>query len=60
MSGNCRHSLSHAPPSTAGRLAQRHGSRRVYPALLFAAAALIGVAGHLGGMLVWGADFFRP
>jgi uncharacterized membrane protein len=39
------------------------GSRRalsVYQAVLFASAALIGLAGHLGGMLVWGADFFRP
>ena len=32
----------------------------VYQAVLFAAAALIGVAGHLGGTLVWGADFLRP
>jgi uncharacterized membrane protein len=32
----------------------------VYQAALFAAAALIGAAGHLGGMLVWGVDFLRP
>ena len=32
----------------------------VHRAALFAAAALIGVAGHLGGTLVWGVDFFRP
>jgi len=32
----------------------------VYRAALFAAAALIGLAGHLGGTLVWGADFLRP
>lgn len=32
----------------------------VYRAALFAAAGLIGVAGHIGGMLVWGADFLRP
>jgi uncharacterized membrane protein len=32
----------------------------VYRAGLFAAAALIGVAGHLGGTLVWGANFLRP
>lgn len=31
----------------------------IYHAALFAAAALIGVAGHLGGTLVW-AGFFRP
>jgi uncharacterized membrane protein len=32
----------------------------VYRAALFTAAALIGVAGHLGGTLVWGVDFLRP
>jgi uncharacterized membrane protein len=32
----------------------------VYQVALFGAAALIGVAGHLGGTLVWGADFLRP
>ena len=32
----------------------------VYQASLFAAAALIGLAGHLGAALVWGADFLRP
>ena len=32
----------------------------VYRAALFAAAALIAVAGHLGGTLVWGVDFLRP
>jgi uncharacterized membrane protein len=31
-----------------------------YQAGLFGAAALIGVAGHLGGTLVWGADFLHP
>jgi uncharacterized membrane protein len=31
----------------------------LYQVLLFAAAALVGAAGHLGGALVWGADFFR-
>jgi uncharacterized membrane protein len=31
-----------------------------YQAGLFAAAALIGLAGHLGGTLVWGADFLHP
>jgi uncharacterized membrane protein len=31
-----------------------------YQAALFVAAALIGIAGHLGGTLVWGADFLRP
>lgn len=32
----------------------------VYRASLFAASALIGLAGHLGAALVWGADFLRP
>ena len=27
---------------------------------LFSAAGLVGVAGHLGAVLVWGADFLRP
>jgi len=31
----------------------------VYHAALFGAAALIALAGHLGGTLVWGADFLR-
>jgi uncharacterized membrane protein len=34
-------------------------SRLVYRAALFAAAAMIAVAGHLGGTLVWGEDFLR-
>jgi uncharacterized membrane protein len=32
----------------------------LYRAALFLAAALVAVAGHLGAMLVWGADFLRP
>ena len=31
----------------------------MYRAALGAAAALVGVTGHLGGVLVWGAHFFR-
>ncbi|HET7618377.1 MAG TPA: DUF2231 domain-containing protein [Vicinamibacterales bacterium] len=31
-----------------------------YRGALFGAAALIAAAGHLGGVLVWGADFLRP
>jgi uncharacterized membrane protein len=41
----------------------RAPSRRwlvLYQAGLFGAAALIGLAGHLGGTLVWGAEFLRP
>jgi hypothetical protein len=36
------------------------GRRVAYRAALFGAAALVAVAGHLGGTLVWGADFLRP
>jgi uncharacterized membrane protein len=32
----------------------------VYRIALCWAAALIAVTGHLGGLLVWGADFLRP
>ena len=32
----------------------------VYRITLFWAAALVAVTGHLGGLLVWGADFLRP
>jgi uncharacterized membrane protein len=39
------------------RLRARSGhSLFLYQAALFGAAALIGLAGHLGGTLVWGAD----
>ena len=31
-----------------------------YRITLFWAAALVAVTGHLGGLLVWGADFLRP
>jgi len=32
----------------------------IYRIALFAAGALVPVAAHLGGLLVWGADFLRP
>src|SRR5438045_1725105 len=32
----------------------------VYRGIVFCAAGLVGVAGHLGAVLVWGADFLRP
>jgi uncharacterized membrane protein len=46
----------------AGTTATRRSpaARRVYRAALFGAAALVAVTGHLGGLLVWGADFLRP
>jgi fatty acid desaturase len=31
-----------------------------YRIALAGAAALVAAAGHLGGLLVWGADFLRP
>jgi len=31
-----------------------------YRIALFWAAMLVGLTGHLGGLLVWGADFLRP
>ena len=32
----------------------------VYRITLFSATALVAMTGHFGGLLVWGADFFRP
>ena len=32
----------------------------IYRAALFGAASLVAASGHLGGLLVWGADFLRP
>ena len=32
----------------------------LYRLTLFASAVLVAVTGHLGGLLVWGSDFFRP
>jgi uncharacterized membrane protein len=41
-----------------------HGSSRrsafAYRCLLFVAALLVAITGHLGGTLVWGAGFLRP
>lgn len=39
-----------------------HEPRRMwlYRFALFSAAALVSVAGHVGAMLVWGANFLRP
>jgi len=40
--------------------AERHRPHLVaYQIALFCAASLIAVAGHSGGLLVWGADFLR-
>jgi uncharacterized membrane protein len=32
----------------------------VYRVALFGAACLVALTGHLGGTIVWGAEFFRP
>ena len=32
----------------------------LYRIALFSAATLVAAAGHVGGLLVWGADFLRP
>ena len=32
----------------------------MYRIALFGAGALVGLAGHLGGLLVWGVNYFRP
>jgi uncharacterized membrane protein len=34
--------------------------RWVYRATLFCAAALVAIAGHFGGLLVWGVELLRP
>ena len=54
-----------AVAATAGALAARrvnaplrHGPS-IYRIALFGAGALVGLAAHLGGLLVWGADFLR-
>jgi uncharacterized membrane protein len=43
--------------SEAGRSARRV---QIYRIALFTAGTLVGVTGHLGGLLVWGENFLRP
>jgi len=45
---------------SAGAFARTRRGLVLYRIALFGAAALVAVAGHLGGTLVWGADFLRP
>ena len=45
---------AHPSPDRSSR------STWIYRAALGTATALVGVTGHLGGVLVWGAHFFRP
>jgi uncharacterized membrane protein len=46
--------------TTAGAKRQSPTLRWLYRIALVWAAMLVGVAGHLGAMLVWGAEFLRP
>jgi uncharacterized membrane protein len=49
-------SMAAALAATPSGLASRRW-QRVYQTALFGAAALVSVAGHIGGTLVWGPDF---
>jgi len=52
--------MSTAAAAIATALAERHRTHLVaYRIALFCSASLIAVAGHSGGLLVWGADFLR-
>ena len=46
--------------ATAGARDRSAAGLWVYRITLLWAAVLVAVAGHLGGLLVWGADFLRP
>jgi uncharacterized membrane protein len=46
--------------ATAGGPSRPRSAVWAYRIALFWAAALVAVTGHLGGLLVWGADFLRP
>ena len=46
--------------TTAGARDRSAFALWIYRITLFWAAALVAVTGHLGGLLVWGADFLRP
>ena len=46
--------------ATAGARGRSLLALWIYRITLFWAAALVAVTGHLGGLLVWGADFLRP
>jgi uncharacterized membrane protein len=51
-----------AAASVATSRGERPPSRDlwIYRIGLFCAATLVAVTGHVGGLLVWGADFLRP
>jgi uncharacterized membrane protein len=46
--------------ATAGAGSRSPFGMRRYRVALFAAGTLVAVTGHLGGLLVWGANFLRP
>jgi uncharacterized membrane protein len=46
--------------ATAGARRQPMSRVRIYRIALFTAGTLVAVTGHLGGLLVWGANFLRP
>lgn len=46
--------------ATAGARGRSPLAIWAYRITLFWATALVAVTGHLGGLLVWGADFLRP
>ena len=52
--------VSGAALATAGAGGRSPVALWVYRITLFWAASLVAVTGHLGGRLVWGADFLRP
>ena len=52
--------VSGAALATAGAGGRSPFALWVYRITLFWAAVLVAVTGHLGGLLVWGADFLRP
>ena len=46
--------------AAAGRRNLSPMKRTMYRIALCVAGALVGITAHLGGLLVWGADFLRP
>lgn len=46
--------------ATTGANARSLIVSRIYRGALICAAAFVAAAAHLGGLLVWGADFLRP
>jgi uncharacterized membrane protein len=49
-----------AAAGAPSRDGHRPARRWAYRAALLGAAVMVAIAGHLGGQMVWGADFLRP